>query len=353
MRHARATHILHGMTRTVVLLATLVTVLHADPSPATLNKCAAAKRLCVAKEMAALLACYAKAAKPPGLKAGKLDACLQKVQAKFDGGLAPTKGCFAKLEAKYPGTCLTTGDTAALHASVVATVAATNCALDPDTCVPETCLDIRTALLAASQSPADGAYTLYVGRDPNRSWTAYCRHMSFAQPAEYLTVDENENYSQMSNGAVLTESHYRRLRIDPVTLVVDLLDDTFATTEDGALLPPAGRQHVPAGFAEFASANDDDGPAAQARIDLADTPFAFSEAILANGLAYFCAATDDQTPADGGNTVTVSSDLKSFTLEAIDPRGTHATKMVADCAHLSVPDAAITSGTLPLQYVAP
>jgi hypothetical protein len=177
--------------------------------------------------------------------------------------------------------------------------------------------------------------------------------MNLAQPTEYLSVDETENYSQMSNGAVVTESHYRRLRIDPVTLVVDLLDDAFATTEDGALLPPAGRPHVPAGFAEFASPNDDDGPAAKARIDLADTPFAFSEAVLANGFEYFCAATDDHTPADGDNTVTVSGDLKSFTLDAIDPRGTHATKMVADCAHLSVPDAAITTGTLPLQYVAP
>src|SRR5262245_29453367 len=100
MRHARATRILHGMTRTVAVLAALVTVLHADPTPAALNKCAAAKRVCVAKEMAALLGCYAKAAKPPGLKAGKLDACLLKVQTKFDGGGTPTKGCFAKLEAK-------------------------------------------------------------------------------------------------------------------------------------------------------------------------------------------------------------------------------------------------------------
>lgn len=353
MRHARATRILDGMTRTVAALAALVAVLHADPAPAALNKCAAAKRLCVAKELAALLGCYAKATKPPGLKPGKLEACLQKVQTKFDGGATPTEGCFAKLEAKFAGACLTTGDTAALHASVVATVAATNCALDPDTCLPESCLDVRTAALAASQSAVDGSYTLYAGRDPNRSWTAYCRHMNLAQPTEYLTVDETENYSQMSNGAVITQSSYRRLRIDPVTLVVDLLDDTFATTEAGALLPPAGRQSVPAGFAEFASANDDDGPPAHARIDLADTPFAFSEAILANGLEYFCAATDDQTPAADGNTVTVSSDRKSFALDAIDPRGTHATKMVADCTHLSVPDAAITTGTLPLQYVAP
>lgn len=102
MRHARATHILDGMTRPVALLAALITVLHADPTPAALNKCAAAKRLCVAKEMAALLGCYAKAAKPPGLEAGKLDACLQKVQKKFGGGATPTKGCFAKLEAIDP-----------------------------------------------------------------------------------------------------------------------------------------------------------------------------------------------------------------------------------------------------------
>jgi len=70
-------------------------------------------------------------------------------------------------------------------------------------------------------------------------------------------------------------------------------------------------------------------------------------------LEYFCATTDDQTPAADGNTATVASDLKPFTLDAIDPRGTRATKMVADCTHLSVPDATITRGTLPLHYVAP
>lgn len=340
------------MTRAVVALcAVLLGLLSAGSAPAALNKCAAAKRLCVAKEMAALLACHAKAAKPPGLAPGKLDRCLQKVKDKFDGGGTPAKGCFAKLEAKVPA-CLTTGDTVALHATVVATVAAVNCALDPGTCLPSSCLDVRTALLAASQTPTDGSYTLYVDRDPNRPWTAYCRRMNLAQPTEYLTVDEAENFSQMSNGAVLTQSNYRRLRIDPATLVVDLLDDAFATTESGTLLPPAGRSSVPAGFAEFASPNDGDGPPAQAKIDLTGTPFALAEAVLANGLEYFCAATDDQSPADGGNVVTVAVDLKSFTLAAIDPRGNHATKMVADCPHLSVADGAIALGTLPLLYLA-
>lgn len=39
--------------------------------------------------------------------------------------------------------------------------------------------------------------------------------MNLAQPTEYLSVDETQNYSQMSNGAVITQSSYRRLRIDP------------------------------------------------------------------------------------------------------------------------------------------
>jgi len=340
------------MTRPLVALCVaLLSLLSAASAPAALNKCAAAKRLCVAKELAALLACHAKAAKPPGLAPGKLDSCLQKVKDKFDGGGTPAKGCFAKLEAKFPQTCLTTDDTAALQAAVAAAVAATNCALDPDTCLPSTCLDVRSALVAASQGPVDGAYTLYVGRNPNRPWTAYCHHMNLSQPVEYLTVVEANNFSQMSNGAVVTQSNYRRLRIDPATLVVDLLDDAFATTQSGSLLPPAGRSSVPAGFAEFASPNDNDGPAAAAKVDLAGTPFAFTEAVLANDLAYFCAATDDQSPADGANVATVASDLQSFSLAAIDPRGGHATKMVADCPHLSVADGAITAGTLPLQYV--
>ena len=59
--------------------------------------------------------------------------------------------------------------------------------------------------------------------------------MNTEDPSEYLSVDESDNYSQISNGTVVTQTSYRRLRIDPVTFVVDLLDSTFATTEDGAV----------------------------------------------------------------------------------------------------------------------
>ncbi len=325
-------------------------------SQATLNKCAAAKRICVAKHFAALATCRAKAAKPPGLTPEKLAACVQKAHDKFDGGAKPVKGCFAKLEAKLGASCLTTGDTATLAAKVNAFIAETDCDLDAATCLPQACIDVRTKAIGESGvAPANGSYTLYVGRNPNKPWTAYCHRMNLSQPTEYLSVDETDNFSQISNGTVVAQTSYRRLRIDPVTFVVDLLDDTFATTEDGGLTLPSGRSSVPAGWAQFGSAQSDDGPAAHAQIDLTGTGFALAESVLADELAFFCAVTAEGSPLPptGGNSVEVANDLASFTLAALDPTGGSSTKVVADCTHLSVADDSLTTGTLPLQYVAP
>jgi len=63
-------------------------------------------------------------------------ACLQKANAKFDGGADLTKGCFYKLEARFSGLCLTTGDTATLETKVGAFVGDATCTLDPG---PDTC----------------------------------------------------------------------------------------------------------------------------------------------------------------------------------------------------------------------
>lgn len=82
------------------------------------NKCASGKEQCVSKKAAALLKCHTTAE----LK-GTLDpVCLQKAMDKFDGGLVPTKGCFARLEVKLP--CYTTGDTAAMETAADGFVAA-------------------------------------------------------------------------------------------------------------------------------------------------------------------------------------------------------------------------------------
>src|SRR6185295_12133915 len=80
------------------------------------NACSAGKKKCVGKKTAGLLRCHVKNEKPPGVDEATYLACLQRMRDKFDGGTDPTRGCFAKLETKFSGACLTTNDTAALEA---------------------------------------------------------------------------------------------------------------------------------------------------------------------------------------------------------------------------------------------
>ena len=80
-----------------------------SPTPVR-NACSAAKKLCVAKKLKALIACERNAVS----KGSAISpACVAKAKAKFED---PAKGCFAKAEAKPP--CLSTGGAAALEAIV-------------------------------------------------------------------------------------------------------------------------------------------------------------------------------------------------------------------------------------------
>ncbi len=121
------------MTRIPHALAgTLAVLMLATPVHAQLNACAAAKKLCVAKKVAALLKCHSKNEKPPaGLDPVKFANCIQKAKDKFDGGANPAKGCFAKLEAKFGAGCITSNDTVALETQADDFVDAVVCALDP------------------------------------------------------------------------------------------------------------------------------------------------------------------------------------------------------------------------------
>jgi len=109
-------------SRWTVLGLGLLLLALAAPQPAgaqTLNACSARKKDCVAKKAAALLNCHVKAEKK-GLALDPI--CVQKAEDKFDGGADPAKGCFAKLEAKYGASCLTSGDTATMEAKIDAFV---------------------------------------------------------------------------------------------------------------------------------------------------------------------------------------------------------------------------------------
>ncbi len=125
-----------------------------DPQFPTLplNKCAAGKVKCISAKDKCVLSVHAKAAKvgpPPDATA------LAKCRAKYDGTV-PTKGCFAKLEAKVG--CLTTGDTAAIEAKDDAFIDDVLCELNGLRCVSTGAANGRECCTAAGAAAcaADG-----------------------------------------------------------------------------------------------------------------------------------------------------------------------------------------------------
>jgi hypothetical protein len=218
---------------------------------------------------------------------------------------------------------------------------------------PARCADVQAAATAAGGDPADGVYTLYLGGDAAKPWEAYCRGMAFADPTEYLTVAPEDNAFEASDGTTLTVSEYRRYRIDPDALAIDLLDAAFALTTEGDAHPellPAGATDVPVGWVAFGAAGDDEGPAATGRIDLRGTGFVFAETILEDDLAeFFCTVVDGEPrpPVDGE--VEISAALDVAELRAITPNGGEVLRVVADCVHLGA--AEVTGGAWPLAYI--
>ena len=157
------------------------------------------------------------------------------------------------------------------------------------TTFPETCAEAQEAAVdETGDRPTDGTYTLYIGGDEASPWDAYCYNMRRAEPSDYLSVSEDENYSQLGNGVRIVESKYRRIRIDPVRLELWPLDTTFATTDDDdddvTVLDAqlgTGVEHVPLGLVSYFAPvfTDDAGGGATSSVDLSDTAFIFDESI--------------------------------------------------------------------------
>lgn len=104
---------------------TVVTALDPGYPTPIQNACSAQKKDCVRKKVADLLKCHMIAEKHGvPLADPKIAKCLLKARSKLPG-------CFAKAELANVGTCLTTGDAAAIEAEVDAFVDDVVCALDP------------------------------------------------------------------------------------------------------------------------------------------------------------------------------------------------------------------------------
>jgi len=136
---------------------------------------------------------------------------------------------------------------------------------------PATCQDIRNA----NPGAVDSTYVLHIDNDHAKPWRAYCHNMASA-PAEYVTlqnVGPSANVSQynangMPGSTVTTQ--YARVRIDPATLLVDISDQTFATSSGQLTHGSETVTSMPFGVAMSCDAS----PSGAANIDLTGTPFA-------------------------------------------------------------------------------
>jgi hypothetical protein len=103
-------HIARSAVVGAVVVATLI-AFGAVTSAQGPNKCLAGKNKCASKQMQGNLKCHNVAEKSGAAVSA---ACIQKAQDKYTGGAVPAKGCFAKLETKDDGPCITTGDSTAI-----------------------------------------------------------------------------------------------------------------------------------------------------------------------------------------------------------------------------------------------
>ena len=221
----------------------------------------------------------------------------------------------------------------------------TSCTSDSTTTsFPETCAEAQDkAIDETGERPSNGTYTLYINADETMPWDAYCHNMRKSEPKEYLTVALGNTYSQITTPGGVTETVYRRLRIDPATLKIDLLDDTFAETN--GIVTLEFFDHLPVGWAQFGTMSENGGTTAHAAIDFTNTPFVMSESVLQND--FFCISGTSGVDSD----ISISSDLVFVELAAGDGTPINVSKTVADCDHMGIDDEDVTTGQLPLQYV--
>ena len=155
---------------------------------------------------------------------------------------------------------------------------------------PQTCAQAKSVY----GSDSDGHYKLYVDNDPGKPWWAWCKDMFAASPLEYLplamTHDEHNVFERFgmphapstTSGAAgapydrrLTRTYYEKVRIDPVTLRINIFDAQFAQTEvyqDTDTDLNLFHEAVPFGVAQGCSLIS--GEEAHGEVNLEQTPFA-------------------------------------------------------------------------------
>ena len=127
-------------------------------------------------------------------------------------------------------------------------------------------------VLAADPTAVDGMYA--IAPAPGVAFQVHCAGMASATPAEYLTLVQTGpafNFSSSNSHTPLRTTHYARLRLDPVTLRVDIGDATFASTVGGVRVGYASASACAGNFRRTAN------------IDLQGTPFGVNSSFRISG----------------------------------------------------------------------
>ena len=141
-----------------------------------------------------------------------------------------------------------------------------------------TCARSCGELLADMPGASDGPYTLYVDNDPSRPWEAWCVDMA-GTPMEYLILPmagPDTNFSEYEPGqaqapGTTVRTTYTRVRVDPQTLLVDISDQTFATSTGQVMQGDIAVTSMPYAVAMDCYSNA--FTSGRGNVDLRGTPF--------------------------------------------------------------------------------
>ena len=183
-------------------------------------------------------------------------------------------------------------------------------AFDAAADVPQSCADVK----AANPSAGDGDYLIVANLKP---FTVYCHDMN-GDPREYLTLVNTGGGSNFAKwgrevlafptGNVFT--HYTKIRIDPVTLLVNVGDQTFSSSVGfDCCIGRTPIVSMPYANASSCAGGIDDGAA---NVDLTGLPFEVADTFTLTGFGPIGSANGTMLHNDG-DTIDVQGQVVNLT----------------------------------------
>jgi len=153
----------------------------------------------------------------------------------------------------------------------------TACATE-ELCIAGSCVLPETCAQIVPLTTTDGPFTLYWGADSTKPWGAWCHDMA-GTPLEYLihsATATGQNFAQYTCGGggasgTSVRTSYTRVRLDPATSLVNIGDQTFATSTGTCTQGSTVITSMPYGSA--ADCYTSYSTRGLANVDLTGTPF--------------------------------------------------------------------------------